>query len=234
MLITCLGLFQNDGPVSVEVHLLLLAHSPRGRIGVELLHMLPTCNAPWFNNRPDQPGTTLNSVLDHQSTTMVHSSCEARLDHIATLDPVAGSVPAEEFAALAELLAAAPLAAQLAHLGIMQLGAAAAAALGGERGSRWAAVGVLQQDLIRASAQGAFLKTAMDFHLIHPHAMQEPSCRRFWYRGWVERSQVWRLWQRRPAPSLQRRTPSRTLRMSAAVLKMRWGSAPGRWRWHRR
>ena len=71
------------------------------------------------------------------------------------LTPVTGSVPAEEFAALSELLAATPLAAQLANLSIMQLGAAAAAALGGERGSRWAAVGKLEQDLIHASAQGA-------------------------------------------------------------------------------
>ena len=65
-----------------------------------------------------------------------------------------GSVPAAEFEALAQLLASALLHAQVANLGIMQLGAAAAAALGGERGARWEAAGRAEQALIAASSQG--------------------------------------------------------------------------------
>ncbi|EIE22710.1 hypothetical protein COCSUDRAFT_42345 [Coccomyxa subellipsoidea C-169] len=64
----------------------------------------------------------------------------------------AGSVPAEEFRALSELLAAAPPKVCFGHLGIMQLGCAAAAALSGPRADRWARLAELEQELIHLSA----------------------------------------------------------------------------------
>ncbi|BDA45712.1 probable Sec1 family domain-containing protein 2 [Coccomyxa sp. Obi] len=66
----------------------------------------------------------------------------------------AGSVPAEEFRALADLLAAAPPKVCFGQLSIMQLGYAAAAALDGAAAARWARLAQLEQDIIHLSANG--------------------------------------------------------------------------------
>lgn len=69
----------------------------------------------------------------------------------------AGSVPAEEFRALADLLAAAPPKVCFGQLSIMQLGYAAAAALEGIAAARWARLAQLEQDIIHLSANGVLL-----------------------------------------------------------------------------
>lgn len=71
---------------------------------------------------------------------------------------MAGSVPAEEFRALADLLAAAQAKVWLGQLSIMQLGYAAAAALSGPAADRWGRAAEHEQELIRLSANGAALQ----------------------------------------------------------------------------
>ncbi|CAL8470707.1 g10249 [Coccomyxa elongata] len=66
----------------------------------------------------------------------------------------AGSVPAEEFRALTDLLAAAPPKVCFGQLSVMQLGYAAAAALEGTAAARWARLAQLEQDIIHLSANG--------------------------------------------------------------------------------
>lgn len=66
----------------------------------------------------------------------------------------AGSVPVEEFSALARLLAAAPPAVHLKQLSILQLAYAATAALSGRGHATWEAMARAEQELITLSANG--------------------------------------------------------------------------------
>lgn len=69
----------------------------------------------------------------------------------------AGSVPAEEFRALADLLAAAPPKVCFGQLSIMQLGYAAATALEGTAAARWTRLAQLEEDIVHLSANGGIL-----------------------------------------------------------------------------
>ena len=91
------------------------------------------------------------------SSTVTYNFCAYYIVSCSTDDSafhVAGSVPAEEFTALSELLASAPPKVCFGHLGILQLGYAAAAALSGPSAARWTHLAELEQKILHLSANG--------------------------------------------------------------------------------
>ncbi len=88
----------------------------------------------------------------------------------------AGSVPAEEFRALADLLAAAPPKVSFGQLSVMQLGYAAAAALEGTAAARWARLAQLEQDIIHLSANGVLLLVHAPLRTLTTHAESAALC----------------------------------------------------------
>ena len=93
---------------------------------------------------------------------------------------LAGSVPAEEFRALGDLLASAPPQVCFGQLSIMQLGYAATAALDGVAAARWARLAQLEQDIIHLSANGVLLLANAPLHTLSNRARH--CCKLlFWY-----------------------------------------------------